>query len=40
MTDSNKVPNGERSPGATRVAAALTLIYVAAPLAGAANTLT
>ena len=34
MTDNDEVPNSERSPGASHVAAALILIYVAATLAG------
>ncbi len=34
MTDNDEVPNGERSPGTARVAAALILIYVVATLAG------
>lgn len=35
MTDNDKVPNSERSPGAARVAAALILIYVIASVVGA-----
>lgn len=34
MNDNDEVPNGERNPGAARVATALILIYVAATLAG------
>lgn len=35
MTDNDKAPTSERSPGAASVAAALILIYVAATLLGA-----